>query len=389
MDKTTLMRRLIAVLMPALSCLPLKAQQQADTVYLFRFVPRKDMLYIPYRDNGPEMEQLCRDIQSHNQQLKEGKMYISVSSYAASGNRQTPSRRMAYLRNSRIKSELITRTGITEGMFVTDKLISSAYGPDSLRNVVVVTFPASVQKVKEIAGTKAAEKVQAYIYEVQGKTEAERLAAEKAQRERLAKEKAEAERIEAERRARQEREREQAAPPQAVEETAQPLTVSEDGNYTLSLHANLLRWATLTPDLGIEWRINKDWSIRVNGAWTSWGWDNKDRRYALWEVSPEIRYYTGKKKRGYLGAMYHTGEFNYKLSETGRQGDLTGGGLTGGYRLEMNRSLSLDFSIGVGCTHAGYEKYAVIDGVRVKQGKQNKNYWGVNHAGIILVWKLK
>lgn len=27
--------------------------------------------------------------------------------------------------------------------------------------------------------------------------------------------------------------------------------------YTLSLRANLLRWATLTPDLGLEWRISR------------------------------------------------------------------------------------------------------------------------------------
>lgn len=43
----------------------------------------------------------------------------------------------------------------------------------------------------------------------------------------------------------------------------------------------------------------------------------------------------------------------------------------------------------VGCTHADYEKYTVVDGVRVKRGKENRNYWGVNHAGITLVWKLK
>ena len=28
-------------------------------------------------------------------------------------------------------------------------------------------------------------------------------------------------------------------------------------------------------------------------------------------------------------------------------------------------------------------------GVRIKQGKANKNYWGINHAGITLVWQFK
>ena len=63
------------------------------------------------------------------------------------------------------------------------------------------------------------------------------------------------------------------------------------GNDTeISLRANLLRWATLTPDLGVEWRICPSWGIAVNGSWTSWSWSDKDRRYALWEVAPEVRY---------------------------------------------------------------------------------------------------
>lgn len=156
----------------------------------------------------------------------------------------------------------------------------------------------------------------------------------------------------------------------------------------LSLRANLLRWATLTPDLGLEWRFCPSWGIAVNGLWTSWSWNDKDRRYALWEVVPEIRYYLGREKRGYLGAMLKTGQFNYKLSTTGRQGDLMGGGLTGGYQIRLDRTLSLDFSMGVGYIHADYDKYVVIDGVRVRRGDGSKNIWGVNHLGVSLVWNI-
>ena len=156
----------------------------------------------------------------------------------------------------------------------------------------------------------------------------------------------------------------------------------------LSLRANLLRWATLTPDLGLEWRICPSWGIAVNGSWTSWSWNDKDRRYALWEVVPELRYYLGREKRGYLGAMFKAGAFNYKLSETGRQGDILGGGLTGGYILPLGKRLALDFSLGLGCLHAEYEKYRVIDGVRVRQGSETRNWWGPVHAGISLKWNL-
>ena len=82
------------------------------------------------------------------------------------------------------------------------------------------------------------------------------------------------------------------------------------------MRANLLRWATLTPDLGLEWRISPSVGILVNSSWTSWtSWPSKDlrashprkgdaRRYALWEVMPEVRWYLGEKKAWYVGAMF-------------------------------------------------------------------------------------
>lgn len=156
----------------------------------------------------------------------------------------------------------------------------------------------------------------------------------------------------------------------------------------LSLRANLLRWATLTPDLGLEWRICPSWGIAVNGSWTSWSWNDKDRRYALWEVVPEVRYYMGEKKAWYLGAMFKTGQFNYKFSEAGKQGDLMGGGITAGYQLRMNKALALDFNLGLGYLNADFEKYEVIDGVRVRRGNETKDWCGPINAGVTLVWKL-
>lgn len=155
-----------------------------------------------------------------------------------------------------------------------------------------------------------------------------------------------------------------------------------------AIRFNLLRWVTLTPDLGLEWRIGRAWGLLVHGSWTSWSWRRKDRRYALWEVAPEVRYYIGKEKRGYLGAMYKAGSFNYKLSAVGKLGDLTGGGITGGYRLRLNNALSMDFNVGIGCLHADYDKYTVIDGVRVRSGKESKNRWGPVNAGVTLVWEM-
>lgn len=152
-------------------------------------------------------------------------------------------------------------------------------------------------------------------------------------------------------------------------------TTVSDG-YTLSLRANLLRWATLTPDLGIEWRISPAVGVLAHGSWTSWTWNDNARRYALWEVAPEVRWYLGETRHWYVGAMLKAGQFNYKFSGTGRQGDLLGGGITGGYQLRLNKALALDFTLGLGYLNADAERYDVIDGVQVRSGNETKHWIG-------------
>ena len=378
--------------------LPVIAQQPTDTTYIFRFVPNDDMFYVPWNGNDRSLHQLLNILEKNKKQLQAGQMYISVSSYAASANDILTSERMAYIRNNRIKSELITQGGLTEQMFVTDRAILSSYGKEKLRNVVVVTFPASVEKVAEIAGIEAARRVENYNKERSGKAERERLsieqaAREKAEAERLAKEQAEREHLAAQEKARKQAETERLAAEREEKERAETERLAAEAAakakaHSLSLRANLLRWGTLTPDLGVEWRLNRHVGILVNGSYTSWTWNSNDRRYALWEIAPEARYYIGKEKRGYIGAIYKAGSFNYKLSEIGKQGNLMGGGLTGGYQLKLNKVLNLDFSLALGCLHADYDKYIVIDGIRVRQGKETKNWWGPISAGVTLVWNI-
>lgn len=378
--------------------LPVIAQQPTDTTYIFRFVPNDDMFYVPWNGNDRSLHQLLNILEKNKKQLQAGQMYISVSSYAASANDIQTSERMAYIRNNRIKSELITQGGLTEQMFVTDRAIPSSYGKEKLRNVVVVTFPASVEKVAEIAGIEAARRVENYNKERSGKAERERqfieqAAREKAEAERLAKEQAEREHLAAQEKARKQAETERLAAEREEKERAETERLAAEAAakakaHSLSLRANLLRWVTLTPDLGVEWRLNRHVGILVNGSYTSWTWNSNDHRYALWEIAPEARYYIGKEKRGYIGAIYKAGSFNYKLSEIGKQGNLMGGGLTGGYQLKLNKALNLDFSLALGCLHADYDKYIVIDGMRVRQGKETKNQWGPISAGVTLVWNV-
>ena len=324
---------------------PVIAQQKADTTCIFRFVPQKDMFYVPWKGNDTELARLLECIENNKATILDGKLPLLVDGYCKSQGSKAENLATAKIRANRVKSELIIRAKIKEENFITHN-----HATEGDFVTVRLTVP-----VKETAVTDA---------------EAEaRLAAEPTVAGRRERQKAEA-----------------AAQQNTLADTPSETKITTD--HHLSLRANLLRWATLIPDLGLEWRICPSWGIAVNGSWTSWSWSDKDRRYALWEVAPEVRYYMGEKKAWYLGAMFKAGQFNYKLSETGKQGDLMGGGITAGYQLRLNKALALDFNLGLGYLNADFEKYEVIDGVRVRRGNETKDWWGPINAGVTLVWKL-
>ncbi|WP_419517248.1 DUF3575 domain-containing protein [Leyella stercorea] len=331
---------------------PVIAQQKADTTCIFRFVPQKDMFYVPWKGNDTELARLLEYIENNKATILDGKLPLLVDGYCNSQSSEVKNLATAKIRANRVKSELIIRAKIKEENFITHN-----HATEGDFVTVRLTGP-----VKETAVTDAEA-------EARRKAEEARLASEPTVAGRRERQKAEA-----------------AAQQNTLADTPSETKITTD--HHLSLRANLLRWATLTPDLGLEWRICPSWGIAVNGSWTSWSWSDKDRRYALWEVAPEVRYYMGEKKAWYLGAMFKAGQFNYKLSETGKQGDLMGGGITAGYQLRLNKALTLDFNLGLGYLNVDFEKYEVIDGVRVRRGNETKDWYGPINAGVTLVWKL-
>lgn len=324
-------------------------EASAPTEYTFRFVADNDMFYIPWNGNGEELERLLACIAGNRTVIADGTVPVLVDGYCTSQATADENLAMAKTRSNRVKTELILRGGLTEACFTTHNHTSGG-------NLVTVRIVIPPAPAPEPAPQPVPEQPEPAKQPEQPESAEQPV--------------------------------EQPAPQPAPVQSAPTTESVSDRASGLALRANLLRWATLTPDLGVEWRINSRWSLGVNGTWTSWSWNDKQRRYALWEVAPEVRYYMGKARRGYLGLLFKTGAFNYKFSETGRQGDLLGGGLTGGYQLRLNKALNLDFNLGLGYLNADYEKYEVIDGVRVRRGNEIKDWWGPINAGVTLVWKL-
>ena len=323
----------------------------APAEYMFRFVAGDDMFYVPWNGNGEELERLLACIGQHRGAILDGELPVEVEGYCDSQATAAENLAMAKIRSNRVKTELILRGGLSEACFATKNHTSGG-------NLVTVRIVIPAAAAPESAPQPSPEQPgQAKQPEAEQQPEAKQPAPAP-------------------------------APEPAPAPAPEPAPSATDRTSSLSVRANLLRWATLTPDLGVEWRISPSWAVAVNGSWTSWTWRDNDRRYALWEVAPEVRWYLGERKAWYVGAMFKAGQFNYKLSDTGKQGDLMGGGITAGYQLRLNKALNLDFNLGLGYLNADFEKYEVIDGVRVRRGSETKDWWGPINAGITLKWNL-
>ena len=134
---------------------------------------------------------------------------------------------------------------------------------------------------------------------------------------------------------------------------------------------NLLYDATLTPNLGIEARVNHRWSVGVNAGLNAWDMGkNGDRKWRHLMVSPYTRFWVSDSTfaRHFIGmhavySHYNVGNIHlpfgiYKsLRHERRQGDLFAIGLSYGYHWRLSDHWHMEAEIGGAVAYTQYDKY--------------------------------
>ena len=200
--KTTL------TLLCVLSLLSLSAQERTDTAYVFRFMPHEDMFYVPYSGNDKELARLQACVEQYKEDILAGNTPLHVDGWCNSAATEKENLSIAKTRSNRVKSELITHSGLTEACFITRN--HSGEGDYVTVRLVV---PVTDSKAETDAAAIERERAEQARLEAEKKAEQERIAKEQAEKERLTREqaereaarKAEAERLAAEEAARAER----------------------------------------------------------------------------------------------------------------------------------------------------------------------------------------
>lgn len=157
---------------------------------------------------------------------------------------------------------------------------------------------------------------------------------------------------------------------------------------TVALSNNLVYDATLTPNLGIEMKVDSSWTVGLTGGFRPWPTsDAKTRKYRHLSLMALARKWTaGTPWKGYFygfDALYMYYNFaDLKLLYFGMfgdarhhriQGNLYGVGSKGGYAWDLGSGFGLELMGGLDLSYTHYRMYECVKCGQLLQ-KRNKVY---------------
>jgi len=168
----------------------------------------------------------------------------------------------------------------------------------------------------------------------------------------------------------------------------------------VALRTNMLYDAALIPNIGIEVKLGKGFTIGADWFGT---WLFSDKKHIYWQCYGgylTARYYWGKAAAEQPFTGHHVGIYGTALTydvEFGGKGYQAakfgfGGGVEYGYSLRVARSLCIDFNLGLGYQGGEYKVYMPTDdgtGHYVWMSTHMRHWWGPTKVEVSLKWLLE
>ena len=151
----------------------------------------------------------------------------------------------------------------------------------------------------------------------------------------------------------------------------------------VTLRNNLLYDATLTPNLGLEFRIDSTWSVGLNAGFNAWDIDKaKNKKWRHLMLSPNVRYYLNEHNFvGIHGVYSHYNVSNVKfplglyptVKNRRLQGDLVALGASYGHRWDLSWNWKLEAELGAALGYTWFKEYDCAH-CGTYYGKDNKPF---------------
>lgn len=126
----------------------------------------------------------------------------------------------------------------------------------------------------------------------------------------------------------------------------------------VALKSNALYWATLSPNLGAEFRLSRHYTLNFEFAGNPFKISDKVQTRFL-GTTPEVRYwFEGRPHaRHFAGIMGLVSAYNMVFDANHHKGTAFGAGLTYGYSFVLGKRWSLETTVGAGVLKIRETKY--------------------------------
>ena len=168
-----------------------------------------------------------------------------------------------------------------------------------------------------------------------------------------------------------------------------------------ALKSNLLSDAALSPNVGMEFKLARRWSLDVTGQVNLW--TVQAHKWKHWLVQPEARYWFCEPMvRHFLGIHVIGGQYNFgnikngisflgsdfsRLTDNRYQGWGVGAGVAYGYTFPLSHHWNFELEVGVGFIRTRFDKFECKNCDRKdKDGPFTHNYVGPTKAAVNLVY---
>ena len=159
----------------------------------------------------------------------------------------------------------------------------------------------------------------------------------------------------------------------------------------MAISTNLLYDALAVPNLGIEFYLGKNYSVKANWMYAWWSRDNRHRYWRAYGGDLDVRRWFGGTRPltgHHIGIYGQMLTYDFEFGGKGYQGGkwTWGAGLSYGYSLPVSRHFNIDFTIGLGYLGGEYKKYHPADGCYVWDSTHSLNWFGPTKAEVSFVW---
>lgn len=129
------------------------------------------------------------------------------------------------------------------------------------------------------------------------------------------------------------------------------------------LKTNALYWAATHPNLGLEWRVSRHFSMNIEAAGTYWNISDHAMRSAA--IMPEVRYwFAGRPQIGhFVGVMGMAANYRLQWNDEWHNGDALAFGPTYGYSFALSSRWAMETTIGLGLLYAREKKCNLSEGI--------------------------